>query len=538
MNKCVIYTYIIILILIGYSRCSDKHTDQYLDGQLDDEDDNFDVRVKELENLLDEEDNYDLIEANIESIIEDDDISSGAVDIETGFQHPPHQTYQPQQPQQPGYPEPPPQGPPLPQQYPGYQPQPTPIQATPPSQGPTQPVQHPRPPYQPQPPQPPAQPLPIATPIQHQPQYHSGYQFIPHPQPIPQQPQPQYRPPQQHYIPQHAPISVQPSIQIPQPGYYGAPIRVPIFHGIRHPTQQIIHPQIITPYQTYIPQTIPIPVGQIVSSIPRTIPPYQYPTNILLPTLPIVTTIPYAPIRLMTQQPIVDHPLTVDNKIDESIKEPSVEEEPSKRPKIFKTITLMKKDEKGDLVPMTDEDFRILWSDAQITKYLLKSELEQINCDGECIWKHGNAKYHAKKITHNKVLSSIAIRYRYYFIVLRDLGGLWQQIKRRIPNKTVFYTHDDQNKLVELSDCNYNIDVSSSGAIKYILMACSKCVRVDCRGETIWEKDPKDTYPQVICIDEEINIIVYFDGYLRVYVKKDGVYVPMYTKKNIRGQMN
>uniref|UniRef100_A0A3B0MEY0 Theileria-specific sub-telomeric protein, SVSP family, putative n=1 Tax=Theileria annulata TaxID=5874 RepID=A0A3B0MEY0_THEAN len=156
MNKCVIYTYIIILILIGYSRCSDKHTDQYLDGQLDDEDDNFDVRVKELENLLDEEDNYDLIEANIESIIEDDDISSGAVDIETGFQHPPHQTYQPPQlhyePYQQYYAGYPPVPYPPYQPHPGYQPQPTP------QYGPYVPYQsyYPEPhqpygPYQPQP---------------------------------------------------------------------------------------------------------------------------------------------------------------------------------------------------------------------------------------------------------------------------------------------------------------------------------------------------------------------------------------------------
>ncbi|XP_955548.1 Theileria-specific sub-telomeric protein, SVSP family, putative [Theileria annulata] len=63
MNKCVTYTYIIILIIIADVYCSDKqHTP-------DDDDINFDTIVKELETLVDEDDVESIDEEGFQNVV-------------------------------------------------------------------------------------------------------------------------------------------------------------------------------------------------------------------------------------------------------------------------------------------------------------------------------------------------------------------------------------------------------------------------------------------------------------------------------------
>ncbi|EAN30710.1 putative integral membrane protein [Theileria parva strain Muguga] len=493
MNLCVLYTYLILFVIIGYIHSADKYPYQASgndgndgNGESDgDEEENFDVIVRGIENILEEQDNYDNIETNIESILEDDGLQSESQPIPI---HP----------------------------QPILQPQTL-----------TQPVNYYGPPPQPQP--------------------------IIQPQPLPIHPQP---------LPIHPIHLTQPVVQ--QIGQY------PHYY----PIQQSIPRPIVPPYHPYgPPQSVPIPVGQIRLPVPT----IQHPPSILLPILPRIATSPgFRPMGLGQLQPNVIHPgpltqfptphglqpgafiqpvgpvvpqvedqQTVQQTI-ESV-QPDQSDQPSHdsighvaeggldKDKECKEIKLMKMDPKGNLVTIEYPEYRILWKDENTTKMTVNCFLEEIHCDDKCIWKHKEGKPRPKKITHNIKDNTITIICRGVCILVKNVSGTWEEIERRLPKKITFYTTDEQGNLDKLPEYYHKVDVSSSGSIKYILGPSSRCSRIDWEDKKLWERADDETYPQVVCFDLSMNLIIYFDTFVRVYGNKRGRYRQIFTKKNVRG---
>ncbi|XP_954697.1 Theileria-specific sub-telomeric protein, SVSP family [Theileria annulata] len=224
MDRYFAYTYTLILLLIGYSGCSDKPTDTQ--GSNSNEDNLPSIgRLSLVDyNDSDEEDNFQVIETSetqeeqTEGITETTETLTEPVkDVET--QEDQEQLEPHPQPQPPVYYIVGPQ--PDPGYYPVYQP---PIQPTPyeqyyqPPQQPYQPIYVP---YQPEFQQIPYQQYPLPIPIQ--PPYQQPTPYHPYvPQPTPQygpyQPTQQYYPePYQQYQPYPQPYGPEAQATVPQP---------------------------------------------------------------------------------------------------------------------------------------------------------------------------------------------------------------------------------------------------------------------------------------------------------------------------------
>ncbi|XP_951763.1 Theileria-specific sub-telomeric protein, SVSP family, putative [Theileria annulata] len=561
MNKCVIYTYIIILILIGYSRCSDKPIDQYLDGQLD-EDDNFDVTVKELENLLDEEDNYDLIEANIESIIEDDDISPGAVDIETGFQHPPHQTLPPYP--GPTHPEPPPQG----TGY--YQPQQPPIQATPPGQRPptlVQPVQHPQqqyPGYHPQPtliqPQQQALHIPIA-----QPQIHLTAQPLPirpgylveqqsqipvsipirHPQiqplpiiiPPPQlriQPTPIHPPqlPIQQQIPIPQTIQVPPVITIEQYGPY-RPQSTPVQP---QPTQLIVptppfqpgYPHILQPPRPHYQQYVRIPIRNsgyeqhIVQPVSQPRFPFSVTRESFRPGYPgprdfARYPIPpgQQPVRYVPPQQIIE-----DEQKSKDIKQKSVNPKPV-IPELPSTY-FYGLDASNNFFIMNKNHFKFIFDNGNKIKVKFLVEVIEIIFRGRCLWKQKPGEEKAISFIFNRKSNILYIYTKKELISFLISGRNWTQKKFDIPQNVTLFKMDETGKEVELSDEEYNIQITRSKLFRFSINIGVKCIKVMRSGLIVWENNSDNICLLNVTIIAYRRTLLFFKKCVHLYVLDGG----------------
>uniref|UniRef100_A0A3B0N2X3 Theileria-specific sub-telomeric protein, SVSP family, putative n=1 Tax=Theileria annulata TaxID=5874 RepID=A0A3B0N2X3_THEAN len=532
MNKCVTYTYIIILILIGYSRCSDKPIDQYLDGQLDD-DDNFDVTVKELENLLDEEDNYDLIEANIESIIEDDDISSGAVDIETGFQQPPHQAYQPTQPSQPpqgtGYYQPQ-------QPQPGYQPQPTLIQP----QQQQLPIPIPQPqihiPAQPLPRRPgylveQQTQIPVTIPIR-QPQIQTLSIIIPPPQlPI----QPHVPIPQQ---PTHQPQPIPQTIQVPQVitiEQYG-PYRPQSTHIQPQPTQLIVttpsflsgQPPILQPPRPQYQQYVRIPIRNygyeqhIVQPVIQPRFPFSVTRESFRPGYPGPRDFARYP-RPPGQQPVRYVPpqqIIEDEQKSKDIKQKSVNPKPV-IPELPSTY-FYGLDASNNFFIMNKNHFKFIFDNGNTIKVKFLVEVIEIIFRGRCLWKQKPGEEKAISFIFNRKSNILYIYTKKELISFLISGRNWTQKKFDIPQNVTLFKMDETGKEVELSDEEYNIQITRSKLFRFSINIGVKCIKVMRSGLIVWENNSDKISLLNVTIIAYRRTLLFFKKCVHLYVLDGG----------------
>ncbi|EAN30734.1 SVSP family protein [Theileria parva strain Muguga] len=448
---------------------------------------------------------------------------------------PSHQYYQPTQPtpqvpQQPDQYYVPPSIPPLSQTQPSYQYyQPTTTQP------PTQTENY----YIPQLPDPTQQPIDYYTPptIQaqvtqasqpsyeyYQPPSYSPYEISPlqqqpyptpqlpqQPQPypipqLPQQPQP-YPIPQLPQQPQSYPIPqlpIQPQPHYPQAHYLGYPPQQPIVQPI-----QLI-PQPPTHY-------VPPPQQQI------NLPPTQYmfpPTSQPTPTQPIY--IP--PAQYEIQEPAPVAPILPTKKRKKTEKKTRLK---------CRTIILMKKNERGELVPMTEKEYKKMYYSRYKTKYELYANLEQLFCDSELAYEHKIGKHYPSILIENKRLREFYIYFDDELTIVKQVNdNYWQTTECTIPYCFKFLTKNEKGQEVLIPRTFLDIDIGFYQAIKYIFTEDIKCHKIIVKDQLLWEKVEDDMgFPESIVFTKTGKILIFFYDDIVLYLKKDGYYVHSSTRK-------
>uniref|UniRef100_A0A3B0MI40 Conserved Theileria-specific sub-telomeric protein, SVSP family n=1 Tax=Theileria annulata TaxID=5874 RepID=A0A3B0MI40_THEAN len=595
MYICFAYTYTLILLLIGYSECSDKPSNTQ--GSNSNEDNLPQIGGLSLVdyNDSDEEDNFQVIETShettqetgpeevTEEITDTEGQAEPAKDVET-------QTDQEQL-------EPHPQPPPLvyclvgPQyEYPGYHStyyQPSQQQQTQPqfSQGyygpPQEPQQQPTPQYYQQYyqkyyQQPPTQGTGYYGPqYQHQPTQQGPYQPLPGPhqppaqpgypigyQPVPQQPTHQPQPPSQSVI-QYYPHPVQPYQPVPPPhqpitqppqgfqpipqqllhyGPYQLP-QLPQYQPVQHyyPLPQSQPPQPIQPQQ-------PQPGYQHAPSIPITGPTPPQP-QILQPQYyqqPIQFTGPSQPTTQHTQ-PTIQHsglqpetiPVEVGSDEEEEPteppgppKKPGEDMEPFKRT-LCKEIELFKKDSQGMLVKMTENDYKKIYEDIYKAKYDLYENLELLLYCGETAFEHRPGNEYFLSFIHNKIAGMIIFRRQNGFFIAKKRKGRWIVNGRKNPDYVKLYTHDSYGNDVLLTSEEYYLNFTSSESFKFTFKDGVRCTKIVVFDLT-WVKNPEEEFPLSCSITPRKSIILFFKNHFYAYRKLNGEYKTYYRHTQIQ----
>ncbi|XP_952698.1 Theileria-specific sub-telomeric protein, SVSP family, putative [Theileria annulata] len=543
MYICFAYTYILILLLIGYSGCSDKPTDTQ--GSNSNEDNLPKIGGLSLVdyNDSDEEDNFQVTETSETTQIETHETQEETTTeeiIET-HEEPEHETTEEPQVHQPT-PIQPTQQPPVyyivgQQPDPGYYPvyqlpiQPTPYEQYQPSQHGYQPIYLQ---YQPE-----FQQIPYQQYPEIQYQEYQGYQFIPQPQPIPQH-QPIYQP----YIPITQPY--EPAYPV-APQLITRPIDIPRRKSNRtkskdskqtkKQTTQAYYPvpqpepnqtessKVSTPKQPTEPatekseqQTTKEQQTQSEPSKERTEEATQ-PTH----TEPIHTTEELEPETIPVE-------IGSDEEGDGDEGEPE-EEEPPKEPgesteimKKCKTITFMKLNEEGKLVKMHLRDFVIKYINSSITRYRLKANLEQLLCDDIIIFEHKPENKYCTSITHYKSRDVFILISPNGYYLVENRKSSWKVKYENFAKCLSVYTIDSEGNEIKLTEEYYNAKISDRPSITVDFYKHTKCTKIMYKGKLVWEKTDDEGYPLALSIRSNLSIQICFNGYRVRYIKRDGKY--------------
>uniref|UniRef100_A0A3B0NB62 Theileria-specific sub-telomeric protein, SVSP family, putative n=1 Tax=Theileria annulata TaxID=5874 RepID=A0A3B0NB62_THEAN len=535
MYICFAYTYILILLLIGYSGCSDKPTDTQ--GSNSNEDNLPKIGGLSLVDYNDsEEDNFQVTtthetthetqtEEHTETHEEPEELTEEP-QVHQPTQQPPVYYIVGQQPD-PGY-------------YPVYQPpiQPTPYEQYQPSHPGYQPIQGPQyyPGYQPvysyypeyQP-----------TYYEHYPeiqyQEYQGYQFIPQPQPIPQQ-QPIYQP--------HIPITqpYEPAYPV-APQLITRPIHIPRRKSHRtkskdskqskkQTTQTTKEPTTKEPTHTPTTQEPQQPTTkdstteqttkeQQTQSEPSKEPTEEgtQPTQ----TEPIHTTEELEPETIPVE-------IGSDEEGDGDEGEPE-EEKPPKEPgesteimKKCKTITFMKLNEEGKLVKMHLRDFVIKYINSSITRYRLKANLEQLLCDDIIIFEHKPENKYCTSITHYKSRDVFILISSDGYYLVENRKSCWKVKFENFAKCLSVYTIDSEGNEIKLTEEYYNAKISDRPSITVDFYKHTRCTKIMYKGKLVWEKTDDEGYPLALSIRSNLSIQICFNGYRVRYIKRDGKY--------------
>ncbi|EAN30720.1 SVSP family protein [Theileria parva strain Muguga] len=505
--RCMTYKCVLIFIIIKCVESQDNNPDQPSEEE--------------------EEYNFDVLD--LDKIIQDR-ISR--------FDDPQYQHYDYYQPELQGHP---PQPQTQPQQHPGYQPE---------SQG-YQPQTQPQPEYQ-----------------YYQPEQYDFYQ----PETLQYQPESYgYEPEQFDQYQQEAygyyePPTTQPSQQPQQ--YYQSTTTQPYqqpsypYYGPPVPPQ----PQ---PAQPSYPYYLPPPTQPTYQQQPQ----YQYyqPTTTQTPTQPEVTHSPqpqsetveddddfYVTEHDQQIQEPVPVPETGHETTQQSIKpqkeprkratkrkdprtpEKQDEEEPvklkkprqikkSKKPKFYKRNYL------GKLEEMTEEDYVVIFSDKKKKEYVFNTYLEQIEFDNELIYEHINGTSYCSLLSQTKETDVFILTNSDGFTLVKRIKGIWTTTDHVTPYYVKLFTQDDEGNEVLITSDQYIIDLNSFGSFTYKFHLGVKCYKIVVKEITAWEKtDEDDEIPVFINVSSELNVMVKFNKYTKMFERRTKHYKVKDNRLNFR----
>ncbi|XP_954715.1 uncharacterized protein TA17346, partial [Theileria annulata] len=210
---------------------------------------------------------------------------------------------------------------------------------------------------------------------------------------------------------------------------------------------------------------------------------------------------------------------------DEGEPEEPEDEEPPKDVKRCNIITLMKMNEEGDLVPMTEGDYEIVRDNEDAVKYTFTSTLEELHCDGEIVYKHISRNRRTSSLIYNRV--------RHHFLLKNDLGmyvcnyrkGVWSVFNHKFLNTIYIFTKDSEGNDMFLNSEHYTNDIGDKGSFKYIFKDGVKCTKIMYRNQLVWEKtDYTDNYPIYFYINLKYHFYILFSDHIYKYSKRGTEY--------------
>ncbi|XP_952706.1 Theileria-specific sub-telomeric protein, SVSP family, putative [Theileria annulata] len=197
-----------------------------------------------------------------------------------------------------------------------------------------------------------------------------------------------------------------------------------------------------------------------------------------------------------------------------------------------KEVKFLKKDQYGNLVRMTEKkDYKLKHTGFNKIKYEIIANLEQILCDEEVIFEHKSDFPYTKILTYNRTENAFVISRKGGFVLIKRVNGIWKQIGRRIPSYIKMYSQDSHGNYVELTKEYYYIEMSPRASIKYTFITGLGCKLITLRGEVIWTKTNIDDFPLAFSYTNRFGFLIYFPTYVRTYVRKNGTFKLLYTKK-------
>uniref|UniRef100_A0A3B0N5G7 Tash protein PEST motif containing protein, putative n=1 Tax=Theileria annulata TaxID=5874 RepID=A0A3B0N5G7_THEAN len=210
---------------------------------------------------------------------------------------------------------------------------------------------------------------------------------------------------------------------------------------------------------------------------------------------------------------------------DDDEEEYEEDKKPSKVVKKCNKISLLKKNEEGELIEMIEgEDYKVIWKNLNKSKYEFIGNLEEILCDDELVYTNRPENGYPSLLTYNITLSVFVLRRQGGHVVVKCVDGKWIPEGRKIPGFMKMFIKDYFGNEIELVEGDYFLDLTACKSYKYTFAVGIACTRIEVRGETVWEKTDDDPFPISCCITFKMNLIVNFGQYKKIFAKRRGVF--------------
>ncbi|EAN31368.1 SVSP family protein [Theileria parva strain Muguga] len=199
----------------------------------------------------------------------------------------------------------------------------------------------------------------------------------------------------------------------------------------------------------------------------------------------------------------------------------------------FPKMIFMKKNSVGQLVEMTEGDYKEIFDDFNMKKYTLHASLEMVLCDYQVVFEHIAGKPYCNELCYYGFKNVFIIRGNDRFFFIKCVDGVWKTKFHNVPRDIKIYSQGSEGNYVQISTENINIDLTLSESIRFNVEGL-KCVRVKNKDEVVWEKESDEEYPILICYTTKKRFLVYFKDCRKVFEKTS----KKYTQKCIRKSRN
>ncbi|XP_954695.1 Theileria-specific sub-telomeric protein, SVSP family [Theileria annulata] len=200
----------------------------------------------------------------------------------------------------------------------------------------------------------------------------------------------------------------------------------------------------------------------------------------------------------------------------------AAKDEEYKKQKELDFIKFYKKSKKGDLVPMTEKDYKVLIQSQFSIKFLFDTELEQIIYNEEIIYNHKRGYSYCKLLTYYKKNERFTMYFDDGFIYLRKKAGQWRPSARKPPDYVEFYSKDSEGNEQLLTSEHYFLDFTDRGSFKYTFKIGVKCTKIIVKKQLVWKKTDDVSFPNALSVTSKSNLVLQYDNYIVIYAFMKG----------------
>ncbi|EAN30738.1 SVSP family protein [Theileria parva strain Muguga] len=285
------------------------------------------------------------------------------------------------------------------------------------------------------------------------------------------------------------------------------------------------YPQV--PYQGhYYPRYSPYPTYQrYIPPTPPThyVPPPQEP--IQRPSIPYIDLPPRhqtPPTHYVPQPQPIEGPTPVAPTIPSETQKSGFEK---KTPGRCKSIVLMKRNGRGELIPMIRKDVKKVSYDRNKVKYELLANLEQLYCDGDLVYEHFFWNPYASIIIQNKRNKEFFVKRGDELVIVKHVNNKWKVSDHNIPYCFQLFTKDGEGNDVIITKDQYEVDFSYTECFKYTFISGIRCHKVIVKNKFVWEKkEDEDSYPTAMVLTKVGKVLLFFKGQIVTFIEKYDCY--------------
>ncbi|EAN34465.2 SVSP family protein [Theileria parva strain Muguga] len=197
--------------------------------------------------------------------------------------------------------------------------------------------------------------------------------------------------------------------------------------------------------------------------------------------------------------------------------------------KICKEIKFYKKDEKGNTVPMTEDEYKIVKDNDQRTVYELTKNIAELHCDGEKVYIHRSTNYSCKSVNFFKNRCNFFFETSDGFYISNHTKAGWKVFPHNYRSMVKLYTRDGDGNYVLLKRDDYTTTITDRGCYKFMLAQGVKCYRIMMKNSVVWEGTDGEETPEVFYVTVKNEVVLLLGGKFHVYGKRADKYLYVKT---------